>query len=863
VHRYHDSIYSAVLASPDFTMTTTFDPLLLKRHVDDFTACRDRYKSFTTFLESEFRKALKSLGIESDVKARTKEVPSFAEKILRKKYIKPFEQMTDLAGVRIITHTKADARKVSLFIRRHFFIDEANSHDAARLLRVGEFGYRAVHYVLQLSENTNPPPPYPHKPEFHGLKAEVQVRTIPEHCWAEIGHDRLYKSAFSVPDRWQREFATIAALLESVDEAFTRVAEGLAAYEASYGGFIRDWQIREELAILSPLLEMEPHNEQLAHQVARLRLCLGEWGEVIQLVRRFTGPTARLLLCAGLARWQEERHTPKQGHAEGLAYLERAYAIDREDAQLGGRRNVEIIATLADALASTLTSGKAADSVRVGNLYREAATLDPDHPRVLVGQFQYHNSQEPHDLPDPTLLESLLDRAVRRCQDQIEVGVNLPWAYYSLGELFLLGRKLYECLNAYAKAIQCSPSAFMLETALESVDRLSGARSLQAIVPLVRRLLLLGLAARFKQPLAAELHPSTGERLHGPVVIVAGGCDRAVQDRMMSYQPLFREAFKDFRGTIISGGTRDGICGLVADLARQSGPTIQAVTYAPRNLPGGVELDEAYQRRQAGEEGFGPEQPLQNWIDILTADIQPSEVRLIGVNGGALASFEYRLALSLGATIGVIEESGRAADTLVRDVEWQSMKELLRLPADAMTVWNYLRTPAVSSIADDHVELLARLLHMRYLAGQQQMMSQQKPTLQPWEKLDKEFQDSNRKQASHLLSHLQRIHIEAYLSGPDEPLLELTTEEKDELAQMEHGRWNLEKLHNGWKFGPVREDENRIHPLLRPWEQLPEDVKNQNRDTAGDIPKLLRTIGLGLRRLPGSLAEESRKRARG
>src|SRR5947207_13742010 len=146
-------------------MSTTFDPQQLKHHVDAFAGKRGLYKDFTAFLETEFRRALKSLGIESDVKARTKEVPSFAEKVLRKKYTKPFEQMTDLAGVRIITHTKADARKVCVFIRRHFFIDEANSHDAARLLRVGEFGYRAVHYVLQLSENLHPPPPYPHHPE--------------------------------------------------------------------------------------------------------------------------------------------------------------------------------------------------------------------------------------------------------------------------------------------------------------------------------------------------------------------------------------------------------------------------------------------------------------------------------------------------------------------------------------------------------------------------------------------------------------------------------------------------------------------------------------------------------------------------
>ena len=45
----------------------------------------------------------------------------------------------------------------------------------------------------------------------------------------------------------------------------------------------------------------------------------------------------------------------------------------------------------------------------------------------------------------------------------------------------------------------------------------------------------------------------------------------------------------------------------------------------------------------------------------------------------------------------------------------------------------------------------------------------------------------------------------------------------------------------------MRDDENGIHPHLRPLEQLPEEVKKQNRGTAGDIPRLLRAIGLALR----------------
>src|SRR5436853_7858399 len=69
VARYHEEDRSPVLAFlPDSTMSATFDSQRLRRHVDEFLARRELYKSFTTFLETEFRRALKSLGIESDVK---------------------------------------------------------------------------------------------------------------------------------------------------------------------------------------------------------------------------------------------------------------------------------------------------------------------------------------------------------------------------------------------------------------------------------------------------------------------------------------------------------------------------------------------------------------------------------------------------------------------------------------------------------------------------------------------------------------------------------------------------------------------------------------------------------------------------
>jgi hypothetical protein len=62
--------------------------------------------------------------------------------------------------------------------------------------------------------------------------------------------------------------------------------------------------------------------------------------------------------------------------------------------------------------------------------------------------------------------------------------------------------------------------------------------------------------------------------------------------------------------------------------------------------------------------------------------ISPGQVKLIGINGGKISAFEYRLALMLGARVAVIESSGREAACLFKDPFWRNAKNLQRLSDD-------------------------------------------------------------------------------------------------------------------------------------------------------------------------------------
>ena len=85
---------------------------------------------------------------------------------------------------------------VCKWVEDEFEIDRANSGDKLDLLGADKFGYRSVHYVIEMRPGT----PAGIPPELVGMKAELQIRTIAQHAWSDVGHDLIYKAECDVPD---------------------------------------------------------------------------------------------------------------------------------------------------------------------------------------------------------------------------------------------------------------------------------------------------------------------------------------------------------------------------------------------------------------------------------------------------------------------------------------------------------------------------------------------------------------------------------------------------------------------------------------------------------------------------------------
>ena len=148
-------------------------------------------------------------------------------------------------------------------------------------------------------------------------------------------------------------------------------------------------------------------------------------------------------------------------------------------------------------------------------------------------------------------------------------------------------------------------------------------------------------------------------------------------------------------------------------------------------------------------------------------------------------------------------------------------------------------------------EILARAIHDNYRALRSALNSSptDDPAMKRWHELDDDFKQSNRKQADHMYIKLQAVNcgLEPLISW-DEPLFSFTPEEVEKLAELEHIRWVEERSAEGWKPG-VKNKELKTTPWLIPYSQLPEEMKEFDRDPVRNIPALLARIDLKVVRL--------------
>lgn len=170
------------------------------------------------------RQLLAERGIRvHTVEARVKERSSLARKV--KEHEPPYASLrdvTDVLGARIITYFPDDVDIVGRLIEEEFAVDHANSNDPRASIDPRHFGYSSLHRVVALSPAREALPEWA---PLAGWRFEIQIRTILQHAWAEIEHDRGFHTESDVPAHVRRRWSRVAALLETADLEFATLRD--------------------------------------------------------------------------------------------------------------------------------------------------------------------------------------------------------------------------------------------------------------------------------------------------------------------------------------------------------------------------------------------------------------------------------------------------------------------------------------------------------------------------------------------------------------------------------------------------------------------------------------------------------------
>lgn len=205
-----------------------------KNNIEIYRSFEQVLKEYIKHLIEKEVKKEKLAQSAFEIRSRTKTIESFKGKINRDdkklKYTDPLIDVTDLVGVKLMLTSLKDEEIVFNLLKKEFEneIDEKNSiNKSEQLQQDRKFGYLGKHLVISFNEKMLSITSNEKfkKMNFDGLKAEIQVKTLLQHVWAEVEHKVRYKAGQQLAIDKQRYFDRLAALMEVADELFKGLIE--------------------------------------------------------------------------------------------------------------------------------------------------------------------------------------------------------------------------------------------------------------------------------------------------------------------------------------------------------------------------------------------------------------------------------------------------------------------------------------------------------------------------------------------------------------------------------------------------------------------------------------------------------------
>jgi putative GTP pyrophosphokinase len=161
------------------------------------------------------KRILADLELRANIKQRVKGFESYYAKLLRRARSGSTNGtifVPDLLGLRLVVPFLEDLKRLEEAVGSAFSVEEIDRKGSSYSSR--EFGYESTHLLLRLEDDE--PTPF----------LELQLRTLLQDAWAEVEHDLVYKTEYSLLDEpLRRKLAAINASLTLADTIFQEIRD--------------------------------------------------------------------------------------------------------------------------------------------------------------------------------------------------------------------------------------------------------------------------------------------------------------------------------------------------------------------------------------------------------------------------------------------------------------------------------------------------------------------------------------------------------------------------------------------------------------------------------------------------------------
>lgn len=165
--------------------------------------------------------ALKLMPPMEEVHGRVKTISSILDKAGRWNIPtdRIFEELEDIAGIRIICRFVEDIERVVNIIRQRNSLDLEVLQEEDYITNTKESGYRSYHMTIKYKMITLNGP--------KDILCEIQIRTMAMNFWASIEHSLRYKYSGNLPDELKQRLRSCADAAFQLDKEMATIRDDI------------------------------------------------------------------------------------------------------------------------------------------------------------------------------------------------------------------------------------------------------------------------------------------------------------------------------------------------------------------------------------------------------------------------------------------------------------------------------------------------------------------------------------------------------------------------------------------------------------------------------------------------------------